>query len=101
MRTQPRLPPPPPFLYWPTLVVPHLTSRHVTSGGRQGHTSVVKLLVEDHGAPVDARDGALCTALHAASEGGHRAVVELLLRLGAEVDARNVKHQTPLHYASG
>ncbi|CAN0532087.1 unnamed protein product, partial [Laminaria digitata] len=67
----------------------------------QGHTSVVKLLVEEYGAAVDARDGALCTALHAACEGGHPVVVELLLRLGAEIDARNGKQQTPLHYACG
>ncbi|CBN77208.1 conserved unknown protein [Ectocarpus siliculosus] len=66
-----------------------------------GHTNVVKLLVEEHRAAVDARDGALCTPLHAASEGGHPVVVELLLRLGAEVDARNGKKQTPLHYACG
>lgn len=66
----------------------------------QGHTSVVRLLVE-HGAPVDARDGAHCTALHAASEGGHPVVVELLLQLGADIDARNSRQQTPLHYACG
>ncbi|CAM9847648.1 unnamed protein product [Ectocarpus sp. 4 AP-2014] len=69
--------------------------------GAMGHTSVVKLLVEEHRAAVDARDGALCTPLHAASEGGHPVVVELLLRLGAEVDARNGRQQTPLHYACG
>lgn len=66
----------------------------------QGHTSVVRLLVE-HGAAVDARDGAQCTALHAASEGGHPVVVELLLHLGADIDARNLRQQTPLHYACG
>ena len=67
----------------------------------KGHADVVRLLVEEHGASVDARDGAFCTALHAASEGGHPVVVELLLRLGAEIDARNGKEQTPLHYACG
>lgn len=61
----------------------------------------MKLLVEEHGAAVDAKDGAFCTALHAASEGGHPVVVELLIRLGAEMDARNRKLQTPLHYACG
>ncbi|CAM9881219.1 unnamed protein product, partial [Scytosiphon promiscuus] len=69
--------------------------------GAMGHTDVVRLLVEEHGAAVDARDGARCTALHAASEGGYPVVVEMLLRLGAEIDARNSKQQTPLHYACG
>lgn len=59
------------------------------------------LLVHEKGAEVDARDGALCTSLHAASEGGHPDMVELLLALGAEVNALNCKRQTPLHYASG
>lgn len=62
---------------------------------------MVRLLVEEHGAAVDARDGAQCTALHAASEGGHPVVVELLLHHGAEIDARNGRQQTPLHYACG
>lgn len=65
----------------------------------QGHASVVALLVEEHGANVDARDGASCTPLHAASEGGYPAVVESLLRSGAEIDCRNGTEQTPLHYA--
>lgn len=68
---------------------------------QKGHTNVVKLLVEEHGATVDARDRAYCTSLHAASEGGHGDMVALLLRLGAQIDARNGKHQTPLHYACG
>lgn len=62
---------------------------------------MVKLLVEEHGAAVDAQDGALCTSLHAASEGGHPVMVALLLRLGAAIDSRNGKRQTPLHYACG
>lgn len=62
---------------------------------------MVRLLVEEHGAAVDARDGALCTSLHAASEGGHPGMVVLLLQLGAQINARNRNKQTPLHYACG
>lgn len=40
------------------------------------------------------------TALHFAAEKGHVECVELLLREGAEVDARSLTGSTPLHLAA-
>jgi ankyrin repeat protein len=37
--------------------------------------------------------------LHSAASAGHEAVVEYLLKLGAEVDAVTSGQRTPLHYA--
>ena len=48
---------------------------------------VAKALIEKYGADVEARDSLGKTPLHTAAMTGHLAIVELLLRNGAEVDA--------------
>ena len=40
-----------------------------------------------------------CSALHVASAMGLSSVVRLLVRKGADLEARDPRHQTPLHYA--
>jgi ankyrin repeat protein len=62
-------------------------------------TESVKLLL-DHGANVNARDGAGHTPLYKAAEHGDHAIVELLLQRGAEVNAKNVAGDTALHRAA-
>ena len=60
-----------------------------------GNESVVAALIKA-GANVNVlnRDGDY--ALHHAASNGHKAVVEKLLKQGAEVDARNLRLETPL-----
>lgn len=41
-----------------------------------------------------------CTPLHLATANGHLFVIELLIRYGADVNARNQNKETPLHLAS-
>src|SRR5262245_31264607 len=66
----------------------------------QGNVEVLERMLRDH-FPVDAAapDGA--TALMKAVEGRHRGAVEVLLRHGADVHAKNKKFWawTPLTYA--
>lgn len=49
--------------------------------------NIARLLL-DAGARVDARNGARCTALHAAAKWGNIPCVELLLAAGADVDVQ-------------
>ena len=103
-----------------------LTPLHLASS--LGSTETVQLLIE-HGADVNAKDGSLRTPLHLAAsrESGECATldpaqiringqdewfeqswkpdfkiptVQLLIRHGADVDARDDTHSTPLHLAS-
>jgi ankyrin repeat protein len=62
--------------------------RKTTDNGRMalhlaaigGHQAVVRLLLEDYKADVEAKTNDGWTALHCAAGGGHEAVVRLLLR---------------------
>jgi cytohesin len=78
---------------------------------RAGQTAVAKLLL-DHGANISAKGFHLRTALHYAASvreatttnqpttSGNVALAEVLLELGAEVDARDETGWTPLHDAA-
>jgi len=65
-----------------------------------GFADVIQVLL-DHGADINARtDGQnSVTPLHMAAAKGRSAVVKMLLQAGAEVNSRDVKKQTPLHWA--
>ena len=59
-----------------------------------GHVSVVALLLG-----CNAQDNSDSSSLHMAARNGHAAVVNLLLgRAGADIDALDTHHITPLHY---
>ena len=62
--------------------------------------ALVRLLVEEHGAKVNARDHSDRTPLHGASRGHLVDVMHTLLIAGAELEARNHMGRTPLHVAS-
>lgn len=66
---------------------------------REGHTSVVELLL-DRGADISERDVEERTALHHASFRGRAAVVRLLLDRGADPGAREFRGRTPLFLAT-
>lgn len=52
----------------------------------------------DRGLPVDVRDDFGNTLLTTASQNGNKRVAKLVMRRGANINARNHKGNTPLHY---
>src|SRR5262245_10294394 len=76
--------------------------RAILGFARLGALDRVRACVEELGVDVNAvsySDGT--TALHRASQGGHAAVVEYLLSIGANVNARDMHGRTPLILAAG
>ena len=66
----------------------------------EGKIYFVKLLVEEEGVNVNARDEYKCTALHWASENGHLDIVKYLVESGADINAKDYSGWTPLHVAA-
>lgn len=65
----------------------------------RANCDVVMRLMIDKGANVDAREGTHSTALHLAAEMGQIAQIELLLRHGADINAKNEAGRVPLAWA--
>ncbi len=66
-----------------------------------GLRSIVEFLVIEHAQNVHSQDFIdRATPLHLASQRGHNEVVHTLIKLGADVTARNKKGWTPLHLSS-
>jgi ankyrin repeat protein len=88
-----------------------IMEKHMVAAiGMQDKRAIVEL-ANCFPSPVNARYNDGCTALHWAAERGDRALVELLLRKGADIDARTfgpiligpnsyIGGQTPLHKAA-
>lgn len=69
------------------------------AAGKGYHGWCRLLLEKGHDANI-ASVGTELTPLHEAAASGHEAVIELLLRWGAAVDALDYQGETPLHYAA-
>ncbi|HJP90594.1 MAG TPA: ankyrin repeat domain-containing protein [Pyrinomonadaceae bacterium] len=67
---------------------PSAVSNALYSAARNGHTEVVRYLLE-HGAAVDTRGFFGGTGLHWAAINGHRETVELLIARGANLELRD------------
>ncbi len=65
-----------------------------------GNTKQVKLLIEQDGTLVNARDIEKLTPLHYATLNGHAETAALLLQHNADVNAQDLSNWTPLHYTS-
>jgi ankyrin repeat protein len=68
---------------------------------RNGHETVVKLLLDSDIVDADSKDGEGLTPLLYAARLGHEAVVKLLLEKGAELETKNTYGLTPLSCAAG
>ncbi|OAP56960.1 hypothetical protein AYL99_09072 [Fonsecaea erecta] len=66
----------------------------------RGYRSLVKNILAEGGADVNAQGGEYGNALQAASRGGHRQIVERLLEAGADVNAQSGKYGNALQAAS-
>lgn len=74
-------------------------SRHeaIFRAAREGNVELARTLLEEEPPLVTARDPeSEETPLHVAASFGHEAVVSLLLRYGADVNAEAFYHYTPL-----
>jgi ankyrin repeat protein len=83
-------------------VAPNL-EKEVIKAAKSGAAWRVKELLDEDAALISARDTDGSTPLHCATWTGHQNVVELLLDLGADVNARNQNDHwgtTPLHAAA-
>jgi ankyrin repeat protein len=77
--------------------------KEIIRAAKSGNTGRVKELLERDAALISARDADGSTPLHCATWKGHQGVVELLLELGADVNAKNNNDHwgtTPLHAAA-
>ena len=77
--------------------------KEVIKAAKSGAVWRVKELLDEDAALISARDTDGSTPLHCATWKGHQNVVELLLKLGADVNARNQNDHwatTPLHAAA-
>jgi ankyrin repeat protein len=77
--------------------------KEILKAAKSGATARVKELIEQDATLIAARDSDGSTPLHCATWKGHQNVVELLLSLGADVNARNSNDHwgtTPLHAAA-
>lgn len=82
-------------------VDPNATDRYGRSAfslaAESGHLRVLECLWH-HGADASCRDREGNAAIHDAARGGYTAMLEYLVqRLGADINAVNIKGQTPLH----
>jgi ankyrin repeat protein len=75
------------------------TAMHMAA--ERGHLEIAKLLQLKRGADtVAARDNNDMTALHMAADNGHLALVEWLLELGVDIEAKNTDGKTALQLAA-
>uniref|UniRef100_A0A4W3GDN1 Serine/threonine-protein phosphatase 6 regulatory ankyrin repeat subunit C-like n=1 Tax=Callorhinchus milii TaxID=7868 RepID=A0A4W3GDN1_CALMI len=75
-----------------------LTPLHL--GAQKGYNRLVKLLVDTHGASIDALSLSKQTPLHLAAVNGQLNVCSSLLNMKANVNATDIHGQTPLHLAT-
>lgn len=69
----------------------------IFSAARHGRIDEIEMLL-DKGVPVDVRDQFGNTILITACQNGNKRVAKAVLRKGADINSRNFKGNTPLHY---
>jgi ankyrin repeat protein len=77
--------------------------KEIIKASKSGTASLVKELIEQNADLISARDADGSSPLHCATWKGHLNVVELLVSLGADVNAHNQNDHwgtTPLHAAA-
>ena len=78
-----------------------ILEKHMSVAMDMDDRATVVGLAQSFPSPVNARDIGWRTPLHRAAEWGDRALVELLLRKGADIQSKDSFGWTPLHHAAG
>jgi glyoxylase-like metal-dependent hydrolase (beta-lactamase superfamily II) len=65
-----------------------------------GDLEKVKALLKEDPKLIEANNENKKTALHFAAQGGHKNIVEFLLKKGADINRNNIADETPIHYAA-
>ena len=74
--------------------------KKLIEAAKRGDLAEVKSILQDHRELINQRDQSGATALHYAAFGGHRSVVQELVKHGAEINARDGKFDaTPAGWA--
>ena len=72
----------------------------LVAAAKQGDLAALKAVLQSHPELINQRDSSGATVLHYAAFGGHRSVVEELVRQGADINARDGKFRaTPTGWA--
>mmetsp|Transcript_6084 Transcript_6084/g.11538 ORF Transcript_6084/g.11538 Transcript_6084/m.11538 type:complete len:127 (-) Transcript_6084:1432-1812(-) len=86
-----------PCLIYPQIFINNITLCKNYSLARHGRVEEVDLLVHQ-GVPIDARDDFGNTILCISCQNGNKAMMKLALRYGANINIRNFRGNTPLHF---
>lgn len=80
-------------------VVSYIQRYDIHAAAQQGNLEKIKSILARKPELVSSRDRSGRTPLHLVVQGGHKTIIEFLIASRADVNAKDIKKNTPLHYA--